>query len=227
MPNTNPDATQEPVVTPAPTSAPTATPAIDPKDQEMLDRLVAEKAAENLKDIKKKLDNAYAERDRANAKLAEAQEKDRQAELKKLEEEGKHKEVYELKLAAEQDKYNETVAKLQALEQTNLVLTRDSQVKGLLAEHKLRNGDAAEMAFNSIVANLVRNEQGVWVHKTGISVSDYVRAFASDDSKSFLFAPKQSSGGGTTTTSAAPTSKKSLFAMSQADVLKMAAEGKL
>jgi hypothetical protein len=220
MSTENPEVTQEPTPTQAPTT-------FDPKDQEMLDRLIEEKAAEKLKETKKLLDNAYAERDRANAELAKTREKERQAELKKLEEEGKFKEAYELKLAAEQAKYNETVAKMQALEETNLTLTRDSQVKSLLSECKLRNGDAAEMAFGSIIANLVRNEQGVWVHKTGISVSDYVKAFASDDSKSFLFASKQSSGAGTTTTSPAPTTKKSLFSMSQADVLKMAAEGKL
>jgi non-ribosomal peptide synthetase component F len=92
-----------------------------------------------------------------------------------------------------------------------------------------RNDKAAEMAFREIVSNLVQTDDETWVHRSGVTVRDYCEAFSKDDEQSFLFKPKVSSGAGTQASKGTNRSdgKKSLFDMSQAEVLKLAAEGKL
>jgi hypothetical protein len=193
-------------------------------DEDMVAKLVQSRIESELKPIKGKLDNAFKQRDEALAKIAEFERKEREATLKQLEAEGKHKEIYELKLAEER-------AKNEALSKRNTELSRDVAVRDALKNLVFRNDKAADMAFKDIVANLVQNEAGQWVHRSGISVRDYCDAFSKDDEQSFLFKAKSNSGAGTSTTNTnvpADTGKsKSLFSKSQAEVLKMAAEGKL
>jgi hypothetical protein len=234
MPNTTTPPNTDPATTPPaenatpPAGTPPATPPTPSVDDEMIAKLVADKVAEQLKDIKGKLDNAYSIRDAALKKAEEVEQKERTAQLKKLEEEGKHKEVYDLKLVEKDAAYNELLSKLSALEQTNLQLTRDSQVRDLLRASEFRNEKAFDMAFHEVTNQLVKNEQGLWVHRSGVSAKDFIAAFVADDANSFLLKPKASSGGGTTTTTPSAGAKpKSLFAMSQAEVLKLASEGKL
>ena len=185
-------------------------------------KLVAEKVAEELKDIKSKLDKAYSLRDEALSKVAEFERIKKEEEIKRLQEEGKHKEVYELQLA-------ELQGKLKDLENANISLSRDAQVREAIAGLEFRNDKAMAVAIREITGELVRNEHGAWVHKSGVSIRDYVDLFSKDDNQSFLFKPKVSSGGG----SSAPSSSnnggtaKSLFEMSQEDVLKLAEQGKL
>jgi len=177
---------------------------------------------EALKDIKTKLDKAYGARDEALAKVKTFEQKEREAELKRLQEEGKHKEAYEMQLAEER-------AAREALEKRNVELTRDLEVKNALAGYELRNDKAFEMAYREVTDQLVRNEQGVWVHKSGVSVKDFLKTFAENSDNSFLFKAKVSTGGGSSSTKTSSTSSKpkSLFEMSQAEVLQMAREGKL
>jgi hypothetical protein len=201
------------------------TPASQPNaDDKTVDvvKLVQEKVDEQLKDIKSKLDKAYGSRDEALKKVAEFEAAKKEAELQRLKEEGKHKEVYEMQLAEEK-------AKREAAEKRNVELTRDIDVRNALGAQPFRNDNAREMAYREIVGQLVQNEQGVWVHKTGASIADYVAAFADNDTNSFLFKPKASSGSGSSGVNTSNTSSdnKSLFAMSQDEVLKMAREGKL
>ena len=198
------------------------------QDQDMIAKLVAQQVAENLKDIKSKLDKAYSVRDEALKKAEELEKKEREATLKKLEEEGKHKEVFDMKLVEKDAAYNELLGKYNALEQQNLQLTRDSQVRDLLRGTEFRNERAADMAFQEVIGQVVKDDKGNWVHRSGISIKDFITAFVSDDANSFLLKPKQSSGGGTTTPGTTKSNTaKSLFEMSQEEVLKLAAEGKL
>jgi len=195
------------------------------KDDEMVKRLVdtrvEEQVATQLAEIKKNLDAAYKKRDEALAKAAEFERKERDATIKRLEEEGKHKEVYEMKLA-------ETSAKLEAAERRNTELSRDVAVRNALGTLPFRNPSAVAMATREVVEQLVQNDQGVWMHRSGISISDFVEAFAKTEDNAFLFKAKANSGGGTQeTTSKASNAKKSLFEMSQEEVLKLAREGKL
>ena len=74
-----------------------------------IDELVAKQVEEALKPLKGNLDSAYAARDEALNKLAEIEREKKEAEMKRLQEEGKHKEAYELQLAEER-------ARIKALE---------------------------------------------------------------------------------------------------------------
>ncbi len=187
-----------------------------------IDEIVQKKVDEQLKDIKQKLDKAYNLRDEAHKKVAEFEQKEREAEIKRLKEEGKLAEAYEKQLADER-------AKAEVLERKNIELTRDLEVRNALANQPFRNDNALEMAYREIVGQLVRNEQGEWVHKTGVSIRDFVKVFADNGENEFLFKPKVSTGAGLSGSKSTPGSndKKSIFEMSQEDVLKMAAEGKL
>jgi hypothetical protein len=223
----------DPVITdPTKTEVITITPTdpvkTDPNDQDMIAKLVAEKVAEQLKDIKGKLDSAYDVRDKALKKAEDFEKKEREAQLKKLEEEGKHKEVYEMKLVEKDAAYNELLSKLSVLEQSNLQLSRDSQVRDLLRSTEFRNDKAADMAFHEVVNQIVKNDKGEWVHRSGVSIKDFIASFTADDANSFLLKPKVSSGAGTQTPSGTNNNTNtSLFKMTQEEVLKLAAEGRL
>jgi len=198
------------------------------KDEDLIKSIVEERVQKELDtklaSIKAKLDASYKSRDEALVKIADFETKEREAHMKRLEEEGKHKEVYELKLAEQQ-------AKVEALEKRNTELSRDVAVRDALKGYNFRNDTATEMAYREVVAQLTRNDKGIWIHRSGISVKDFVEAFAKGEEQSFLFKPKSSSGAGTKDDDGKPpstkTKPKSLFDLSQAEVLKLAEEGKL
>ena len=193
-------------------------------EKKRIDELVAKGIEDSLKDVKEKLNAAFAQRDEANKKLAERELADEEARRKKLEEEGKHKEVYELKLADER-------AKREALEKRNIELSRDVEVRTALAGKDFRNERSINMAFKEIVSELVKDDNGNWKHQSGVSIQAYVEKFSSDEDNAFLFKVKANNGSGTSTqtggTNTEGSKPKSLFSMSQAEVLKMAEEGKL
>lgn len=190
---------------------------------DQLEKLLTERLSEQLKPIKEKLDKAYSVRDEALKKVAEYEKEKRDAELKRLEEEGKHKEAYEIKLA-------EINAAKETAEKRVIELTRDMEVRNSLISYNFRNENALEMAFKEIIGQLMRNENGQWIHRSGVSIKDYVKTFSENDDNAFLFKAKVNQGGGSQSTSNIPsgdTEKKSLFSLSQEEVLKLAAEGKL
>ena len=89
----------------------------DAKMQEMVEA----KVASELATIKQKLNEAYSARDEAVKAKVQLEDEKRQAEIKRMEEEGRHKEVAELRVA-------EMQAKLDALTKENTLLTRDHTV---------------------------------------------------------------------------------------------------
>ena len=195
----------------------------DPVDKELVDKYVEERVKESLKDVKSKLDSAFEARDAALKKIAEYEKKEREAEVKRLKDEGKEREAYETQLAHER-------AARQALEEENTKLTRDVEVRGLLAGYTFRNDKANELAYQDIVKQLVRDEKGQWVHRSGIPLKEFIKVFADSEDNSFLFKARVSTGGG----SAGPKDKsdtsggkKKLSEMSQDEVIKLALEGKL
>jgi hypothetical protein len=197
------------------------------RDAERIEKLAAEKAAAQLKEIKENLDKSYAARDAAEKKAAALEKEKRDAELKRLEEEGKHKEAADLRIA-------ERDAEIKALKEQNTTLSRDVAVREALRSLDFRNTKAADIAFNEITSEMVKDAAGNWIHKSGVNVLDYVNTtFARAEDSQFLFKPKSSGGGGTNdgsgdTGKGAPAKdQKSLFAMKQSDVIKMAQEGKL
>ena len=187
-----------------------------------VDQLVAERVAEALKPIKEKLDKAYESRDTALKKLEEAAQKEREAQLKLMKEEGRHREAYELEISEER-------ARRQAAETRAVELTRDAEIRLALGAYAFRNEQASAMAFREILPSLIQNEQGQWVHKSGVSVRDFVKTFVEADDNAFLLRPKVSSGTGSSTLRPIVHSKEkvSLFNLSQEEVLKRAREGTL
>jgi len=201
-------------------------PTILPLTQEDMNKAISDAVAEGLKDIKGKLDGAFGERDEALAKVAQQVEKDRLAELERLKEDGKHTEAHALELATER-------ATNEALRTTNVQLTRDIDVRTALASYDFKNENAAKLATQQVVQDLVQNEQGLWIHKSGVSIAEFVKLFSANTENEFLFKPKVNNGSGNGSPQPAngqgndngkPTS---IFERSQADVLKDAAEGNL
>ena len=198
-------------------------------NQPDLNELVKKGVEEALKPIKEKLDKAYSERDTALKKVVEHEKKERELGLARLKEEGKHKEAFELQLAEER-------VKREALEKQNLELSRDNELRMALSSLNFRNEKALELAFQEVVGQLVRDENNVWVHRSGISVRDFVKTLEKSEDHAFLFKSKQNSGSGTggpggpgSSGSGGTSSKKqgSVFELSQEEVLKRAAEGTL
>lgn len=194
------------------------------KDEDMIAKLVQAKLDESLQDIKGKLDSSFKARDEALKKVAEYEAKEKEANLARLKEEGKHKEAYELQLAEEK-------AKREVSEKRVTELTRDVSVRDVLKSYSFKNDNAADIAYREVVANLVQTESGTWVHRSGVSIKDFVKAYAEDEDNSFLFKVKANSGNGSSSNGTnnpnTGSPKKSLFEYTQAEVLKMAEEGKL
>jgi hypothetical protein len=152
---------------------------------ELLEKLVAEK----LKGMKSNVDKAYKQAEtlaKENARLkAEQQENAR----KKLEDEGKHLEAEKLRRV----ELEETV---KVLNERLVAFTRDKEVDREISSLPFKSEYAKEMAFKSIVEELVQDDDGAWVHKSGASLKDYVKTFAKDPIKEFLFKPKENQGAG-------------------------------
>lgn len=193
------------------------------RDADMIAKLVKEKLDTELAPIKKNLDAAFAQRDEALRKVKEFEQKEKEENLKRLTEEGKHKEVYDLKLAEEK-------AEKEVLAKKVTELTRDVTVRDVLKSYSFRNDNAADVGYREVISQLTQNDKGDWVHRSGVSIKDFVTSFASDENNSYLFKTKSNSGNGSESqkeTNTNKTQKKSLFGMSQAEVLKLAEEGKL
>lgn len=183
--------------------------------------LIATKIAEAIADIKVKLSGAYDARDAALQKVAEFEREKNEAIKAQLAAEGKHKELADLQLA-------EKDAKIKDLEKANTELARNNEVRSHLAGLEFRNDKAADLAFREITNELVKDDKGNWVHKSGKSITDFVKEFSTDESQSFLFKPKTNNGGGGTQhSSGAPDNTGSLFKLSTPELLKRAAEGTL
>jgi hypothetical protein len=224
--NPNPDNTPpNPPETPPTTTPAPAVPPGNKEDEDLVQKIVKSKVEEALQPIKENLDKAYKARNEALAKLAEFEQREKEAKLQQLKDEGKHREVWDIEKA-------ELNARLEAAERRNTELSRDVAVKDALKSYSFRNDKASEMAFKEITANLVKDENGQWKHRSGISIKDYCDAFSKDEDQAFLFKAKTNSGAGTPSGTAnspgpANTGSNSIFKMSQAEVLKRAAEGTL
>lgn len=180
--------------------------------------------AEQLKDIKAKLDQAYSARDEAARKAVAFEEAEKKAKMEALAKEGKHAEVANMKVL-------ELTEKLTIAERRNTELARDSVVRESLTGLKFRNDRSREMAYRDVLDQLVQDtDSGTWVHKTGVSVKDFISQFAKDESNSFLFEVKANTGaGGGNNAGGAPniTSGKDILKMTTTEILALANAGKL
>jgi hypothetical protein len=181
---------------------------------------VSAQVAEQLKDIKLKLDQAYAARDEAVRTRTQLEEQTRQKEMEALTAAGKHQEVSQMKLAAAEEKIAMMTKQLTAYQ-------RDSVVQEQLRSLTFRNDKSAQMAYRDITDQLVQNDEGEWVHKTGVKIKDYVASFAKDPENEFLFAPKANGGGGSGSGGNPAPTKKKISEMTTAEALAAAAAGQL
>ena len=190
-------------------------------DSAELNKIIQARVEEELSSIKEKLNSAYSQRDEAVSKAVAFEEEKKAATIGRLEEEGKHKEASDLKMA-------EITAKLEARDKQITQLTRDSAVRDALKGLDFRNDTAADFAYRDVVDQLIQNENGQWVHRTGSSIKDFIDSFRKDDDKEFLFKPKQSSGTGQQAMSASTggfDSNKSMAEMSTEEIMAAAAAG--
>ena len=167
------------------------------------------------------MNSAYSQRDEAVAKAVSFEEEKKALTISRLEEEGKHKEVADMKIS-------EMTAKLEARDRQITELTRDSAVRDALKGLDFRNDTAADFAYRDVVDQLIQNENGQWVHRTGSSIKDFIDSFRKDDDKEFLFRPKQSSGTGQQAQSVATggfDSSKSMADMTNDEIMAAAAAG--
>jgi colicin import membrane protein len=187
--------------------------------EDIINRLVEERLAK----IKGSLDKAYQERDAAVKERVRLEEEKKQAKMKSLEEEGKHKEVAEMKLAELQEKL--AIAESKVTE-----LSRDRAVKDALAGLEFRNERSGQMAYRDIVDQLVQDpETGAWIHKSGVSIKDYVSQYSKNEENSFLFRAKTNSGTGAGGIDGTPkfNSNKKISEMTTEEILQLASSGKL
>lgn len=195
---------------------------VSPEIQALIDKALADQLAET----KKNLDKAYAARDEAKAEADKVKAALREAEIEKLNKEGKAAEALQLQLEEERKQK-------EALKAENTALSRDNQVRQAIQDQGLSfmNGSALEMAFRQVVQSLTRNEKGEWVTMSGASIGDAVKNFAADETNSFLFKAKTNSGAGTNTNNnpngSTGSKTKSIFDMSQAEVIALAQAGKI
>jgi len=205
------------------TSTPSPTPKPTEEPEKSVEELAEEIANEKLKDIKEKLNGAFEARDKAEKRAQELEQKEAAERRKRLEEEGRHKELYE-------EDIQKSEKRIKELEEQNTALTRDVNVRAALGSYEFRNSNASDMAYAEILKSLVKSDTGSWQHFSGVSIEEAVRRFAEDESNAFLFKVKASSGSGSPSDPKTPTTTKktaSVFEMSQDEVLKLAGEGKL
>jgi len=186
---------------------------VDPVELEVQERLAK---------MKSNMDRMARERDEALKRAAEIEQQQKQEKIKRLEEEGKLQESLELQLA-------DMKAKLGVYEVENTKLNRDNVVNSALSGLEFRNERSRQLAYRDIVEQLVQNEDGLWVHTSGLSINEFVNNYSKTEDNSFLFRVKTNSGAGTTTASGTPSmeQKKSLSQMTQEEVLALASKGQL
>ena len=193
------------------------------KSQEELEKIIEDRVNAQIADIKSKLDKAYEARDEAVKKAVSYEEEKRQAEITRLEEEGKHKEAYNMRVT-------ELEAKLESSQKRIVELTRDNVVRDALKGLDFRNDSAADYAYRDVVSQLIQDENGQWVHRTGASVKDFIESFKKDSDKEFLFKPKVNSGAGQTDTNTTPAggfdTDKPISEMTTEELMAAAAAGR-
>lgn len=186
--------------------------------------------AQELKDIKEKLNAAFRVRDEAEKVANDLKKVAADAEAARLEKEGKLQEAADVRikqLLAE----NAAIEKSrQELADANTVLTRDATIEGMLSTVVFKNGKAKQAAVRDIRDAISKDADGKWVGANGVPLSTVITAYVKDPENAFLFKTSANSGSGTeslgTGTSGSGVKKK-LFDLPQAEVIQMALEGKL
>jgi len=177
---------------------------------------------DDLAPIKEKLNSAYSERDKYKEEAETLRKEKRDAEIAALKESGKKDEAYEAQLSDRDQEIEKLKAQI-------VTLTRDNNVRETFADYKFRNSRAADLAFDQITKELVQDEKGTWVHRSGKTIKDFIKEFSEEEDNKFLFVEKENRGSNITPTPKpnTTTSGKKLKDMTQKEVMELAAKGKL
>ena len=160
--------------------------ATEAKTELTMDEVIQQKVDEQLAKLKGNLDKAYESRDAAMKVSEDLKKSQQEAEIKALEIQGKQTEALELKLKQQDEEM------LKLINQ-NTALTRDAEVKTILATMEFNSDKAAAMAANEISMSLTKVD-GKWVGRSGEDVATAVQNYASDESNAFMFKAKISTG---------------------------------
>ena len=186
---------------------------ITPEIQAAIDKQVSDA----VKDIKSKLDNAYADRDAAREKASTAEKaastltRDQDIALLRAREEGRT--TAETKLA-------ETAARIKALEDHNRQLSRDQALSEAMTGFSFRTPAAQSMARELLLKDVQQDETGKWVAKDCRAVSELVKTTLSSEDHSFLLKAPVSTGTGTSAGKTVDTPSKSLLDSSNEEIFK-------
>jgi len=190
------------------------------KHKALIDKIVAQRVA----DAKTKIDKAYSKAEKLAVENA-ALKKDLEASRrKKLEEDGKLVEAKESEL-------EELRAEKIQLEEALNAITRDQEIEKVLGKLgvEFRSNFARDVAVKEIRSQLTKDDDGEWVHKSGASLSDFVKTFVKDPEKEeTLLKPKENSGTGQDRNkSGFKKTDVKLSELTNEQMLKLAATGKL
>lgn len=192
--------------------------------------LIEAQAASQLKEIKDKLDGAFSQRDKAVKDLSDAKKAASDAEAARLEKEGKLTEAMQVRITQlEAEKAEAERIKLE-LEARNTELTRDSQIEGYLSVADFKNAKAKNSALREIRDMVSKNDKGQWVGENNVPLVDVIKSFLIDADNAFLLKTVAQSGSGVSDFKGktdAPGRTKKLSEMTQAEVIKLAQEGRL
>jgi hypothetical protein len=163
-------------------------PPVEKNELTAAEKAEADREAERLRH-KEALDKAYAARDAAEKEKNDLLKAAREREQADLIKDGKHAEAAELR-ASEAEK------RAEAAEARAARVERDQAVKDAFSEVVFRNARARETAVNSVIGELIQDDNKAWVHKSGVSITATVKSFVDDEDNDFLLKPKTSVGSG-------------------------------
>ena len=171
-----------------PTKNEDGTPIEAPEDEDT--RTDAEKALDKAKtDFKDKMDKLNKRAKDAEDRATALEAAERKREQERLKANGQLSEAFELEKA-------DLLSRLESLEAANTALSRDREVRDAMTGYEFRTAKAQTAAIREITDDLVKDEKGVWVAKSGESVDEYVKAFFEAEDNSYMLKPKRTSGTG-------------------------------
>jgi vacuolar-type H+-ATPase subunit I/STV1 len=192
--------------------------------KEALKKLIEKETETRLAKAKQGLDKSYSKLDEIKKENEKLKSDMKALERKRLTEEGKHLEVANAKLS-------DLTEENRVLKERLTALTRDRELERHLSSLDFKNDSARSSAFKTIISDLVHDEENSeWVHKSGVSIEEFIKAFSKDPNNDFYFKVKDSNGAGSSSRKEQGGNKPrpaSLKGLSTEEVIALAAAGKL
>jgi hypothetical protein len=190
--------------------------------KEAVKKLVDKEASARVAKAKAGLDKSYSKLSEIQKENAKLKADLKETERKRLLDEGKHLEVANAKIA-------DLTAEANILRERLTALTRDRELERHLASLDFKNDYARSSAFKTIIGELSHDDENEeWIHKSGVSIEEFIKAFAKDPNNDFYFKVKENNGANSNKDKGKGSSRPaSLKGLSAEDVIALAASGKL